>query len=120
MTDEQKTLRYQLENSKTPLTPAEKVLLAALGDLHEANDTGNNLKACQEAAAAAQKQVDSEKGLTTPTTEAALPQVKPGGDAVAKVQKMQHLETPVSQPFNQPVDNQPKPVITKETVKSNR
>lgn len=85
-TDKQKTTRYELENKQEPLTPAERVLLAALNDLKEADASGNNIKACEEAVKQAEKNLEKESD-----SEMKMPPepIKAGGRDVERVQNNQ-------------------------------
>lgn len=60
MKDEQRIKRYELENSQKPLTPAERVLLAALNDLKEGVDSGKDLRIAQESVKQAEQAVKEE------------------------------------------------------------
>lgn len=85
-TDEQRTKRYELENRQEPLTPAERVLLAALNDLKEANEGGKDIEACEQSVKAAEKllgEEDKTKGKTTEVTD--ISDVPAGGDDVRRV-----------------------------------
>lgn len=63
MTAEQKKRRYELENSQKPLNDAERVLLAALNDLREADLNGRDLDVAVAAVVQAEKAVE-EYGRT--------------------------------------------------------
>lgn len=85
-TDKQKTRRYELENSQEALTPAERLLLAALNDLKEADESGKNIKVCEEAVKQAEKRVaEEEEGNKTEAPE----EIVSGGDDVRRVQDNQ-------------------------------
>lgn len=60
-TDEQKTRRLELENKQEPLTPAERLLLAALNDLRDADISGDNIKGCEDMVKLAEQAVEKEK-----------------------------------------------------------
>lgn len=86
-TDAQKTRRLELENQQTPLTNAEKLLLAALNDLRDADISGDNIKGCEEMVKIAEDAVKKEaKGTTLVRVEEHLTidgkQIVPGGHAV--------------------------------------
>lgn len=86
-TDEQKEKRYELENRQEPLSPAERLLLAALNDLKEANESGKDIKLCEEAVKVAEKVVKEEGKLRKNSNEAVdLSDVPAGGDDVRRVQ----------------------------------
>lgn len=61
MTDAQKILRYELENKLEPLSKNERLLLAALNDLREGENSGKDLKLAQESVKQAEKAVAAEK-----------------------------------------------------------
>jgi hypothetical protein len=85
-TDEQKTKRHELENKQTPLTPAERFLLAALSDLRDADLSGDNIKGCEESVKQAEKAVAKEKKgtnvLRADTVTLDGEEIVPGGPAV--------------------------------------
>lgn len=88
-TDAQKTKRFELENKLDPLTPAERLLLAALNDLKEADQSGDSIKACEEVVKQAEKLLkDETKGtVTTVKKTVQVPEeIVPGGDDVRRVQ----------------------------------
>lgn len=86
-TDAQKTRRYELENQQTPLTPAERLLLAALNDLRDADLSGENIVGCEKAVALAEKAVVKEsKGVNIIRNETVTvdgEEIVPGGHAVS-------------------------------------
>lgn len=59
--DAQKTKRLELERSLTPLTPAERFLLAALCDLRDADFNGNNIAGCEATVRQAEEAIKKEK-----------------------------------------------------------
>jgi hypothetical protein len=86
-TDAQKTRRLELENQQTPLTPAERLLLAALNDLRDADISGDNIKGCEEMVRVAEDAANKEKkGVTIVRVEEKLQvdgkDIVPGGHAV--------------------------------------
>lgn len=82
-TDEQKTKRFELE-SKGVLTPAEDLLLAALNDLRDADRSGNDIVACEEAVKQAEKVVKDPRQKNKVKVVA-------GGDSVRRIQNQQAL-----------------------------
>lgn len=102
MTADQKKRRYELENSQKALTPGERVLLAALNDLREADLNGRDLDLAVAAVVQAEKAVVEEgrtpeevaedekenKGVHTHDVEVG------GGENVRRVQN--NLEEPVT------------------------
>ena len=89
-TDEQKTKRFELENrTHTTLSQAERVLLAALNDLKEADESGKDIKKCEQAVKEAQKAVDTENNPKAKKEVEDLKPVAPGGDDVRRVQDNQ-------------------------------
>lgn len=88
-TDEQKTRRWELENQQTPLTPAERLLLAALNDLRDANVSGENIKGCEEMVKLAELAVKKgEKGINIIRNETVTvdgKEIIPGGPAVTTI-----------------------------------
>jgi len=85
-TDKQKTKRFELENKQGGLTPAERLLLAALNDLKEADETGRNIEACEKAVKQAEKALENEsenEGRVLPEA------ITAGGDDVRRVQENQ-------------------------------
>lgn len=86
-TDEQRTKRYELENEQDPLSPAERILLAALNDLKEANESGKDIKACEEAVKQAEKAVAEEiKIKKNSNDDVDISKIPSGGDDVKRVQ----------------------------------
>lgn len=86
-TDEQRTKRYELENEQDPLSPAERILLAALNDLKEANESGKDIKICEEAVKQAEKAVAEEiKIKKNSNDDVDISKIPSGGDDVKRVQ----------------------------------
>lgn len=90
-TDAQKTKRFELENkTDEALTRAERILLAALNDLKEADETGDNIEACERAVELAEKLVKREsKGALDEEIKKDLMDIPAGGDDVRRVQANQ-------------------------------
>lgn len=89
-TDEQKTKRFELENKDEALTRAERVLLAALNDLKEADESGDNIEACEHAVELAEKLVKKEeKGILEEDLDTAIQEIPAGGDDLRRVQANQ-------------------------------
>lgn len=89
-TDAQKTRRLELENQQTPLTPAERLLLASLCDLRDADISGDNIQGCEEMVKIAEDAVNKEKkGNTIVRVEEKLQidgkDIVPGGHAVETI-----------------------------------
>lgn len=110
MTKEQKIKRFELENSKTPLTPAERVLLAALNDLKEGEANGKDLELALQSVAQAERAV-AEEGRTP--------------EEVAKAEKdlegkhTHDVEVTGAENVRRVQGNEEKPVTITEEVKVN-
>lgn len=111
LTQEQKIKRYELENSDKALTPAERVLLAALNDAREGEANGKDLEKALRSVALAEKAVELE-GRT--------PEEKAEDEKKGESKHTHEVEISGAENVTRVQGNEEEPVTVTEEVKTGK